>query len=340
MAIDDEYRFLYVADVHGNKYQTLSSLVTAFILKLDGVVFGGDIAPKEGNEEDGSHRKLGHRTRHPESQREYYEDFMIPLFEDYALHTTDIDIYTMMSNDDFRVNMSLLEEAAKEGKFKLLHEQAHQLPNGLFIVGTSYVDLTPFVNKDWEKWDLSDPEASVDPRTRLKGYSSTKNGLIDYNSIPRTDSLEAHLFSKIMPLSDPTKTIYIIHAPPYNTDLDQRIDGSHGGSKAVRMYFEEVGALLGLHGHFHETVDVSGNFLDKVGDTIVAAPGNNPFKPSDKYYTDYSRTLRALIVSASEEGLRIKRVAIEFDEIELNEFDMRDLTKIDPTISRYVRELK
>lgn len=343
MAKNSEYLFLYTADVHGNRYQTLSALLKALYLGLEGVVFGGDIAFKEGNKEDGPHWKLGHKTRNPEAQKKYYENFMIPLFEDFTA-STGIDIYLMMGNDDFRINMPILEQANKEGKFKLLHEQPHKLPNGLFIVGDSHIDLTPFVNKDWEKWDLTSESTEIKkPGIRYNGFSSTDKGFsnyciqvegyykVDFNKIPHTDSLEAHLFSVIRHLSDPQKTIYVFHAPPYFTHIDLMQD-EHAGSLAVRRYFEQVGGLLGLHGHIHGAVDDSGHFLDKVGSTIVAAAGNNPYNFPTNYYTDYSRTLHALIVSASEARQRVERVAVEFDTI--------DSSKIPQRISKYLKELE
>jgi Icc-related predicted phosphoesterase len=325
-----EYRFLYTADVHGNRYQYLSALCTAFELGLEGVIFGGDIAPKEGNEKDGAHWKFGHKTRNPKAQRDFYEEWMIPLFDEFR-NNTGIEIYTMMSNDDFKVNMDILERASDNCKLKLLHERVHRLPNGLSVVGNSYVNITPFVNKDWEKWDLSDASQMVgdkESRNRLEGYSSSEEGFdgyttevkgyfkIDFRTIPKTNSLEAQLSDRIRPLSDPQKTIYVFHAPPYATNVDQMRDHIPIGSQAVRKYFEEIGGLLGLHGHIHETVDVSGHHTDVVGDTLVAAPRNDPFDRPTNHYTNYNRKLAALIVSANEQGVvNIERRIIDYDKI-------------------------
>ena len=164
-------------------------------------------------------------------------------------------------------------------------------------------------------------------RNRLEGYSSSKDGFMGYTAaegdyfkvnfgtIPRTHSLEAHLSEKIKPLSDPRQTIYVFHAPPYGTNLDQMAGHQHVGSQAIRRYFEQNGGILGLHGHIHETVDVSGSYEDRVGDTIVAAPGNNPFNRDTNYYTNYSKTLQAIIVEIIGKDVKIRRETINFDDI-------------------------
>jgi len=301
------YRFLFTADVHGNKGQFTATFKRAKKLGIDDVIFGGDIAPKEGNEEDGPHFCPEHKTRNPQNQKTFYEDFMLPLFSDYS--NQGMNIFAMMGNDDFRINMGLLQEAEEQGKFKLIHDRAYELREGLFVVGCSLIDLTPFVNKDWEKWDLSNNQ--VDPRAqrnRLEGYSSTDEGFlnyctpeqgyfkVDFRKIPEEDSLEAHLFGKIGELSIPAQTVYVFHAPPYNTHLDQMKENLHVGSKAVRNFFEQSGGVLGLHGHIHETVDQSGSFIDAVGKTPVATPGNDPFHPDHKNSPNYRDFVSLLII--------------------------------------------
>lgn len=330
MTVNQPFCFLFTADVHGNPYQYLIALWKAFDLRLDGVVFGGDISPKEGNSRDGAHWKLGHRTRTPQAQRRFYEDWMIPLFSGFT-RATRIPIFTMMGNDDFSVNMDLLEDTDAQGALRLLHERAHALPNGLWIAGESFVSLTPFANKDWEKWDESSPNALVAHRNRLEGHISTKDGFVetDFRSIPRSDSMEARLFDGVRHLSDPAKTIYVFHDPPFGTHLDQLTDGTHVGSRAVRRYVEEVGGRLGLHGHIHETVEASGHFRDRVGNTLVAAPGNDPFNHPTGYYADYRRALYALVVSASPESVTVDRISPKFSEV--------DFGKAPPIFRRYTK---
>lgn len=96
--------------------------------------------------------------------------------------------------------------------------------------------------------------------------------------------LEKYLERQISKLKDPSKSIFNIHPPPYNTHLDLApkltkdlkpvviagaVQYEHVGSKAVRKVIEKYQPLIGLHGHIHE----SGG-MDKIGKTIVVNPGS------------------------------------------------------------------
>jgi len=67
----------------------------------------------------------------------------------------------------------------------------------------------------------------------------------------------------------------VIHTPPDNTNLDQIQGGEHVGSMAVRLFIEQHHPYVTLHGHIHETVDVSGEFKERIGDTISLSSGNH-----------------------------------------------------------------
>ncbi|OPZ76361.1 MAG: hypothetical protein BWY78_01394 [Alphaproteobacteria bacterium ADurb.Bin438] len=82
------------------------------------------------------------------------------------------------------------------------------------------------------------------------------------------------------------KLVLITHAPPYNTDCDytKLKDGgfAHVGSKAIYKIIENKQPILTLHGHIHDTVQVTGNFPCEIGKTISCAVssdhiGDNPY---------------------------------------------------------------
>ena len=95
-----------------------------------------------------------------------------------------------------------------------------------------------------------------------------KKGKITIDSIQK--DLAKDLFTE-----NPDKTIYVFHSPPNDTNLDQIQTNIHVGSYAIREFIEKHQPFLTLHGHIHETVDVSGQFTDKIGNTICMAPGNH-----------------------------------------------------------------
>lgn len=100
----------------------------------------------------------------------------------------------------------------------------------------------------------------------------------------KESDLEKYLEKQISKLKDPSRSVFNIHPPPYNTHLDLApklgkdlkpvtIGGSvqyeHVGSKAVRKVIEKYQPIIGLHGHIHE----SGG-ADKIGRTVVINPGS------------------------------------------------------------------
>lgn len=310
-----DYKFLYTADTHGNRFQYLAALKKAKELGLDAVIFGGDLAPKMKEKENGTIQNYSDGESMLKAQKEFY-NWMISEFEKFTKET-GVDIFAMLGNDDFKVNESILKKASEQGKFKLLHENSYKLNNSVNIVGNSYVDLTPFRIKDWEKWDLNSDTVEDNLHNNLQGYLSNNNGFseIDFRKInPKENSLEKHLFNKIRKLSNPEKTIYAFHAPPYKTNLDILRNGSNVGSKAIRKYFEEQGGLLGLHGHIHETVDVSGKYTDKIGNTFIASSGNHPYTYSGKK-GKYDKKLHALLVSLDGKKIEnIERKIIRYNQ--------------------------
>ncbi|HXZ90824.1 MAG TPA: phosphoesterase [Candidatus Dormibacteraeota bacterium] len=85
-------------------------------------------------------------------------------------------------------------------------------------------------------------------------------------------------------LSDPRKSIFNFHCPPYGTKIDMapQLDKSlkpvteggavvfaHCGSKAVLEALKKYQPMIGLHGHIHEA-----GATDKVGETPVVNPGS------------------------------------------------------------------
>ena len=90
----------------------------------------------------------------------------------------------------------------------------------------------------------------------------------------KQDSIQKDLSDKMFQ-KNPNKTVYVIHTRPNQTNLDQVLTKNHVGSIAVRLFIEDCQPYLTLHGHIHETVDVSGNFKDNIGNTICLTSGNH-----------------------------------------------------------------
>jgi Icc-related predicted phosphoesterase len=97
--------------------------------------------------------------------------------------------------------------------------------------------------------------------------------------------LKERILAMIGKVSEPGRTIFNIHVPPYETvldqcpELDENLRPVHrggnpvmtsAGSTAVRELIEEYQPVLGLHGHIHE-----GRGIAKIGRTVCVNPGSN-----------------------------------------------------------------
>jgi len=72
---------------------------------------------------------------------------------------------------------------------------------------------------------------------------------------------------------DQKKAIYIMHSPPFGTRLDFIQGGKSAGSRSIKAFIEENQPLLTLHGHLHESPELSGTYFDRMGETLSINPG-------------------------------------------------------------------
>ena len=199
------------------------------------------------------------------------------------LKRAGIQLYIMMGNDDCSANMDALEK--QSDLLHLIHNRRVQLADGFELIGYSFVPITPFGIKDWEKFDFSNIPDSYKERYlnrklsnyRLDGYRSSLSGWNRFQfteAMEKTDSIQKDIGQKEF-LKNPDKTIYVMHSPPDNTNLDMVLNKNHVGSMAIREFIEQNQPYLTLHGHIHETVNVSGEFKDRIGNTLCMSPGNH-----------------------------------------------------------------
>ncbi len=247
------FTIIYLSDIHGNKSFYKKLLKKAEEEDIDAIVIGGDLCGRDGS-------TLREKIN---NQKIFLEKFMIPLFKEFKQDNKNREIYLIMGNDDFRINLEVLENAEKNKILKSIHNKSMKLSNNCHIAGYSFVNPTPFRLKDWEKFDFEDdkmPQQLFSEEVRsAEKESGTMHGDLE----------------KLKKLSNPKKTIYVVHAPPFNTKLDIITTGEHVGSKSVRKFIEREQPFLTLHGHIHESPKMSGAWKDKIGSTICINVGSS-----------------------------------------------------------------
>ena len=179
-------------------------------------------------------------------------------------------ILLILGNDDERAVEGRFIELDSRGYWEYLH-QREALVGTHRVVGYSCVPPTPFLLKDWERYDVGrylDP-GCVSPE---QGYRTTE---CDPEEV-RSRTIAADLVALIPP-GDASRTVLLSHSPPYRTRLDRAaLDGRsvdhvpldvHVGSIAVRRILEDRQPLLSLHGHIHESARMTGDWRDRIGRT-------------------------------------------------------------------------
>lgn len=269
------YPIVFTADVAGDiqQYERLARFANE--IKARGVVLGGDLAPwSEG------HDLIS-------AQRDFFENFLVPYSR--GLRNNNSHVYVMMGNDDFRINVDVLERYDGDA-FAYIHGRRVPVAEGFDIYGYSYVPLTPFDLKDWEKFDVrslgvkrkkgflgwfQQKERVIPSNVRMKGIVSSENGFqkVVFDEHDITDTIEDDLNDEGL-LKRPERTLYVFHTPPYGTKLDKISQLRSVGSRAVRRFVEQNSPYATLSGHIHESPDISGYYADKVGNSPCFAVGN------------------------------------------------------------------
>lgn len=269
-------KIVYTSDMHGNEAQFRAFADYVLDIKPEIVIIGGELPPKgEGFVRDD----------YISMQRKFLSDRLPALLKPIKRELPATQIYVTPGNDDCIVNDDVLN--AHPDLFTNVDGRRVQVPGGLEIVGYSFVPITPFGIKDREKYDLTNipEEVAVEYAQRqrdynLQGIVSIRKGDserwrgIQFTDEDRANSIQKDLKSDLF-TANPKRTIYIFHTPPNNTPLDIIGDEKHVGSFAVRQFIESYQPLLTLHGHIHETVDISKEYKTKIGDTWCMSAGNH-----------------------------------------------------------------
>lgn len=254
-------KVLYTSDVHGIESLYLRLFKKAIAECVDVVIIGGDILPKEGAWENII-----------SNQRKFINNFLYQKLVKFKQEMKNTDIYLMLGNDDWACNLPYLEELKKRGLLKLIDNKRFTLGNGYELIGYNFVPPTPFSIKDFEKLDVG--ENDYEPQ-HFSAFVSTPNGMKEI--IPQTffqtrGCIKEDIENLPLP-KNMDKAIYVLHAPPFQTKLDVLYNGRHVGSKAIKAFIEKKQPYLTLHGHVHESPQVSGSYFEKIGRTFSINPG-------------------------------------------------------------------
>jgi Icc-related predicted phosphoesterase len=261
---------LFVSDLHG-KIDRYRNLLCAIAEVGPAAVFlGGDLLPSG----------WGNVTAPPGPEGDFLRDYLLGELERLRqqMGAAYPQVFAILGNDDPRSQEPSLREGERAGLWQYLHGRQAMLGEHL-VFGYSCVPPTPFLLKDWERYDVS---RYVDP-----GCVSPEQG---HRSVPVAEhdakyGTIADDLAQLVGDADLSRAVLLFHTPPYRSKLDRAsLDGQtvdhvpldvHVGSIAVRRLIEERQPLATLHGHVHESARLTGSFIDRLGRTTCLSAAHD-----------------------------------------------------------------
>ena len=173
-------------------------------------------------------------------------------------------VFVILGNDDGRGVEPWFREQDAEGLWQYAHGRRLAFKK-YAVYGYAYVPPTPFLLKDWEKYDVGGyiPPGCVAPEDGRRSVPATRYEITRSTIKAGSDDL--------------SRAVFLFHGPPHDTVLDRAaLDGRsvdhvpldvHVGSIAVRRFIEERKPHITMHGHIHESARITGAWRQTLGRT-------------------------------------------------------------------------
>ncbi len=252
---------LYTSDLHGqlHLYEELLSLSLSSSPEM--IIIGGDLLPS-----------FPPTKRYEDMvpyQKTFIDQFLFSFFKRIFKNTSVSQISLIPGNWDlgyFHLFKNPLEEIID------LNQRSVRLKSGYEIIGYPFVPPTPFRPKDYEK---RDDQTSPWPPQKNPSYIWSSDQLLSvdpYSYLKGRETIEEDLNGLTKPLHF-QKAIYVMHSPPFGTNLDLIEGGKPAGSRSIKIFIEKNQPLLTLHGHIHESPELSNHYVERSGETFMINPG-------------------------------------------------------------------
>jgi len=259
-------RLLYSSDLHGEIRLYEELLKRAAVSSAEIIALGGDLFP--------SIPATKNYEQMIPNQVRFIDQFLMPFFE-RTLEASSVKRILLISGNWDLAYPHLFNEPL-EGLIDL-NEEKHLLENGYELIGYPYVPPSPFRPKDYEKMDDPDspwPDQKSPSYIRAPEKMDRLIPVDPYGYLKQKGTIRDDL-GRLPKSIHPERTIYVMHSPPFGTQLDRIQGGRFAGSRSIRTFIEEQQPLLTLHGHIHESAAISGTSVDRIGETISVNPGQS-----------------------------------------------------------------
>jgi Icc-related predicted phosphoesterase len=249
-------KILYVTDLHGSEWKYDRVFQFAQKNKIDIVINGGDMYPK---------------NKDLFSQDPFITGYLDNHFG--IFDAAGINYLCYPGNDDLMIFEPQFEEICQKYSHVSNIAQRRIKIGGYEFIGMNWVVDYPFRLKDRCRMDT---EKYIFQKQLGSGILSTPNGWKEIDnwfeyakSLP---TIEDEMNLLIKP-NDMRKAIYVIHMPPAKLGLDVCVSRVKVGSQAIYNFLMKNQPLISLHGHIHESPEISGSWYAKLNNTLCIQPG-------------------------------------------------------------------
>lgn len=282
-------RIFFASDIHGSTTCFRKLVNAGAFYAADCLIMGGDLAGKELVPVVAEGRGWRASFRGNVFELETLEEVA-----DFERRVATVGTYTLRTTPDFVNELRRSQDVVEDTLHRLVLERTEEWI-GLAVERLKGTGIRLLIGLGNDDFDDMPPYLDQEP----VGYAN--DGLLDLgeftlaslgwsNVTPwhtNRECTEEQLALRMRELheaSDPSRTIFNIHVPPYDSGLDlapqlsddlqvQLVGGQPDlvpvGSTAVAKSIAEYQPLLSLHGHIHE-----GRGVVKQGRTTVVNPGS------------------------------------------------------------------
>jgi Icc-related predicted phosphoesterase len=247
---------MFTSDLHGRRSRYRKLVDAALAERPQVVLVGGDLLPFDRRWTGGS----------------FVDEVLRTEFARLATGLGDSAprVLLILGNDDPRDREPELLAGEEEGLWTYLNLRSTEV-GGYRFTGYCFVPPTPFLLKDWERYDVSrhlDP-GCVSPEDGQRTVPVTDGQALDRTIADDLDELAGE--------DDLSRRVFLFHSPPYRSNLDRAaLDGKfidhvpldvNVGSMAISRFIRDRQPMLTLHGHIHESTRITGSWRDRIGRT-------------------------------------------------------------------------
>lgn len=252
-------RACFTSDLHGSEtlYAQLDRLIEQE--RPDAVLLGGDLCV-DGDIAD----PLGTQVR-------YVREIFVRRLQRWRVANQNLIVGVIVGNHEWACTLDEWRRLEAAKTLSVL-DLIHPLRLGdTHVLGYGLTPPTPFYAKDFERLDQTGEMPPLASGYFWDKTTQAPRPCAAHEWFGRNPSIQQDLEGAPAPARP---WIFVCHAPPHATRLDTMKGSSLPvGSRAVRDFIQRHEPVLTLHGHIHESPQLSGVFRQQIGASLCVNPG-------------------------------------------------------------------